>query len=53
MWALGVTFFEILVGRTPFEYEEGEQFASKADLEKYWSRTVSVLHLARQGQMTE
>ena len=24
MWSLGITFFEILVGRTPFEYVEGE-----------------------------
>ncbi|TFY71842.1 hypothetical protein EVG20_g1148 [Dentipellis fragilis] len=40
VWSLGVTFFEILVGRTPFEYEEGEQFTTKADLEKYWARTV-------------
>ena len=46
IWALGVTFFEILVGRTPFEYEEGEQFANKADLEKYWGRTVSTLFFA-------
>ncbi|KAG2124072.1 kinase-like domain-containing protein [Suillus cothurnatus] len=37
IWSL---LFEILVGRTPFEYEEGEQFASKADLEKYWGRTM-------------
>ncbi|TFY73392.1 hypothetical protein EWM64_g10620, partial [Hericium alpestre] len=40
IWSLGVTFFEILVGRTPFEHEEGEQFATKEDLEKYWARTV-------------
>ncbi|EGN98503.1 hypothetical protein SERLA73DRAFT_110041 [Serpula lacrymans var. lacrymans S7.3] len=40
IWSLGVTFFEILVGRTPFEYEEGEQFSTKEDLEKYWTRTM-------------
>ena len=40
IWALGVTFFEILIGRTPFEHTEGEQFATKAALEDYWSRTV-------------
>ncbi|KAH0831882.1 hypothetical protein J3R83DRAFT_12756 [Lanmaoa asiatica] len=40
IWSLGVTFFEILVGRTPFEYEEGEVFEKKEDLEKYWNRTM-------------
>ena len=40
VWSLGVTFFEILVGRTPFEHSEGEQFATKDDLEKYWERTL-------------
>lgn len=40
VWSLGVTFFEILVGRTPFEHHDGEQFNSKEDLEKYWSRTM-------------
>jgi serine/threonine-protein kinase GIN4 len=44
MWSLGVTFFEILVGRTPFEHTEGEQFATKAALEDYWARTVRFLH---------
>jgi len=43
VWSLGVTFFEILVGRTPFEYEEGEVFEKKEDLEKYWERTVSYM----------
>jgi hypothetical protein len=38
-----VTFFEILVGRTPFENTEGEQFATKAALEDYWQRTVRFL----------
>jgi len=41
VWSLGITFFEILIGRTPFEYVEGEQFSTKEDLEKYWTRTVS------------
>lgn len=41
VWSLGVTFFEILIGRTPFEHIEGEQFSTKEDLEKYWARTVS------------
>ncbi|KAF9525504.1 kinase-like domain-containing protein [Crepidotus variabilis] len=40
VWSLGVTFFEILVGRTPFEKSDGEQFSSKEDLEKYWERTL-------------
>lgn len=40
VWSLGVTFFEILIGRTPFEHVEGEQFETKEDLEKYWGRTV-------------
>ncbi|CAE6423777.1 unnamed protein product [Rhizoctonia solani] len=40
VYALGITFFEILVGRTPFEEVEGESFISKEDLERYWTRTV-------------
>ncbi|KAI0357501.1 hypothetical protein OH77DRAFT_1588381 [Trametes cingulata] len=40
VWSLGVTFFEILVGRTPFEHSDGETFASKDDLERYWARTL-------------
>ncbi|EJD40487.1 kinase-like protein [Auricularia subglabra TFB-10046 SS5] len=40
VWALGVTMFEILEGRTPFESAEGESFATKDDLERYWARTV-------------
>lgn len=40
VWSLGVTFFEILIGRTPFEKSDGEQFNTKEDLEKYWERTL-------------
>ncbi|KAJ7758141.1 hypothetical protein DFH07DRAFT_818885 [Mycena maculata] len=40
VWSLGVTFFEILIGRTPFEYSDTEQFSTKEDLEKYWARTL-------------
>ncbi|KAL4250578.1 Serine/threonine-protein kinase ATG1 [Abortiporus biennis] len=40
VWSLGVTFFEILAGRTPFEHSEGEQFSTKEDLERYWARTL-------------
>jgi len=35
-----VTFFEILVGRTPFEKSDGEQLNTKEDLEKYWGLTL-------------
>ncbi|KZT42632.1 kinase-like protein [Sistotremastrum suecicum HHB10207 ss-3] len=40
VWSLGITFFEILVGRTPFEEHEGEVFSTKEDLERYWARTM-------------
>ncbi|KAF7314512.1 Protein kinase domain-containing protein [Mycena kentingensis (nom. inval.)] len=40
VWSLGITFFEILVGRTPFEHSDTEQFSTKEDLEKYWARTL-------------
>jgi hypothetical protein len=35
-----VTLFEILVGRTPFEHGEAEQFITTEDLKRYWLRTV-------------
>ena len=33
---------EILIGRTPFEHVEDEQFSTKENLEKYWARIVGV-----------
>ncbi|EKM51593.1 uncharacterized protein PHACADRAFT_102228, partial [Phanerochaete carnosa HHB-10118-sp] len=40
IWSLGVTFFEILVGRTPFEKIEGEEFNTKEQLHRYWTLTL-------------
>lgn len=47
VWALGVTFFEVLVGRTPFERAEGEPMVNEAMLRAYWERTVSPYHHLR------
>ncbi|KAJ9116868.1 hypothetical protein QFC22_004525 [Naganishia vaughanmartiniae] len=40
VWALGVTFFEILIGRTPFEETDDEQFSTAEQLIVYHERTV-------------
>jgi len=40
LWSLGVTFFEIATGRTPFENEQ-EQFLTKEELAIYYNRTMS------------
>ncbi len=37
IWALGITFFEMLTGRTPFEHHE-EKFDTKEKYEIYYSR---------------
>ncbi|MCO5589759.1 hypothetical protein L7F22_043728 [Adiantum nelumboides] len=40
IWALGVTFFEIATGRTPFEQDD-EQFLTKEQLDEYYRRTIN------------
>ncbi|KAJ3731278.1 hypothetical protein DFJ43DRAFT_438028 [Lentinula guzmanii] len=40
IWSLGVSFFEILVGRTPFENSDTDQCVTEEDLQKYWGRTL-------------
>ncbi|EST06321.2 Protein kinase domain protein [Kalmanozyma brasiliensis GHG001] len=37
IWALGITFFEMLTGRTPFEHHD-EKFDSKEKFEVYYTR---------------
>ncbi|KAG8907113.1 hypothetical protein FRB99_005368 [Tulasnella sp. 403] len=48
IYSLGVTFFEILIGRTPFEEVEGEVFETHQDLQRYWERTKKGLWLGQQ-----
>lgn len=42
-----MTFFEVLIGRTPFEYLENERLTTKEQLERYWGRSVSELNLIK------
>ncbi|WVQ65424.1 uncharacterized protein L199_003600 [Kwoniella botswanensis] len=39
VWSLGITMFEILIGRTPFEENEEEQFATPEELVLYYERS--------------
>ncbi|RXK36260.1 CAMK/CAMKL protein kinase [Tremella mesenterica] len=39
VWSLGITMFEILIGRTPFEANEEEEFFTPEQLIVYYERT--------------
>ncbi|GAA6004668.1 uncharacterized protein JCM10292_005710 [Rhodotorula paludigena] len=41
IFALGVTMYEIVVGRTPFEKTEDENFLNREQLEVYYHRTTT------------
>ncbi|BGP51840.1 hypothetical protein JCM10450v2_007796 [Rhodotorula kratochvilovae] len=41
VFALGVTMYEIVVGRTPFEKSEDETFLNREQLEVYYERTTT------------
>jgi serine/threonine protein kinase len=40
IFSLGVTAYECVVGRTPFEKDETEEFLNKETLEIYFQRTL-------------
>lgn len=39
IWALGITFFEMLTGRTPFEHHD-EKFDTKEKFQEYYARAA-------------
>ncbi|WRT68102.1 uncharacterized protein IL334_005077 [Kwoniella shivajii] len=39
IWSLGITMFEILMGRTPFETDEEEEFSTPEELLIYYERS--------------
>ncbi|KAH9812598.1 kinase-like domain-containing protein [Melampsora americana] len=52
IWSLGITMYEVVVGRTPFESDDHEEFLTKEALQVYYERTLTgeflgVHHLSR------
>jgi serine/threonine protein kinase len=45
IYSLGITFFEILVGRTPFEDDDGCELSTPIELERYWEKSNSGMWL--------
>ncbi|GAA6020496.1 hypothetical protein JCM11491_001375 [Sporobolomyces phaffii] len=41
VWAIGITLYELVVGRTPFEENEEETVLDRAQLERYYHRTLT------------
>ena len=46
-----MTLYEIVVGRTPFEKDETEEFLTKEGLKEYYSRCVGLAHIRHQALM--
>lgn len=44
IWSLGITFYEIVIGRTPFESSTTEEFLTREALKIYYRRTLSSGH---------
>ncbi|PVG00265.1 kinase-like protein [Serendipita vermifera] len=40
VWSLGVTFFEIIMARTPFENDRGDNLVCPKGMDVYWHRTL-------------